>query len=254
MNDDESLATRRTVILLVVTALLIGATAVGMLRVHEERLTITEPAPGTTAAAEEATGAQADDRGVRRAAPDDLALREPQDPGGEGGGPRIEGPQVRGLPHVAPERVAIPSLEVDSFLIDLGLNGDGSLEVPADFDVAGWYAEGPYPGDTNSPPALIVGHVDSKRGPAIFFRLKQIEIGATIEVTREDGSVAVFEVVDAKQHPKNSLPTDELYARRMPSELVLVTCTGEFNREAGSYLDNFVVTARLDREASLERS
>lgn len=154
------------------------------------------------------------------------------------------------LPHAEPVRVEIPELGIASELVRLGLNPDGSLQVPEDFDLAGWYADGPAPGDTEAPPAVIVGHVDSTTGPAIFYRLRELVPGQRIDVTREDGSVAVFRVRDAVQYPKAALPTDEVYATRSPSELVLITCSGAFDRAARSYLDNFVVTASLDREAS----
>lgn len=253
-DDTPNYAMRRALVLIMAVALLVTVVAIAVLNQRRDQLVITGPAPtaaNPTPADTPSEDSLADATGVRRGNAADIDGPEDAD---DRDGPLIEAPEVLGLPRVAPERVAIPSLDVESFLIDLGLNDDGTLEVPADFSVAGWYADGPHPGATNSPPALIVGHVDSKAGPAIFFRLKQIEIGATIEVTREDGTIGIFEVVTAEQHPKDSLPTDEIYARRTPSELVLVTCTGEFNSEAGSYLDNFVVTARLDREASLAAS
>ncbi|MBW3658914.1 MAG: sortase [Actinobacteria bacterium] len=147
--------------------------------------------------------------------------------------------------------VAIPALDIQSPLVRLGLETDtGALEVPTDYALAGWYADGPYPGQANGPPAVIVGHVDSLTGPAVFFRLREIQPDTEIHVTRADGSTAVFRVVDAQQYPKAALPDAEVYARRQPAELVLITCTGQFDDRTGSYLDNFVVTARLDPEAS----
>ncbi len=164
--------------------------------------------------------------------------------------PPVQLPADRGMLHVPPVRVEIPKVAVASDLVDLHLNPGGSLQVPKDYDVAGWYADGPYPGDATSPPAIIVGHVDSTTGPAVFFRIRELVKGDEILVTRRDGSVAVFVVRDAVQYPKSNLPTREVYRDRGPSELVLITCTGDFDRDANSYLDNFVVTARLDREAS----
>nr|WP_274387857.1 class F sortase [Salsipaludibacter albus] len=159
-------------------------------------------------------------------------------------------PVPAGLPHAEPVRIAIPDLGITSELVRLGLNPDGSLQVPEDFDLAGWYADGPAPGDAEAPPAVIVGHVDSTTGPAVFHRLRELVVGQRVDVTREDGSVAVFRVRDTVQYPKAALPTDEVYATRSPSELVLITCSGAFDRAARSYLDNFVVTASLDPEAS----
>lgn len=165
--------------------------------------------------------------------------------------PPAEPPTVRGMAPSAPASVAIPALDIESPLIRLGLEADtGALQVPGDHAVAGWYADGPYPGEANGPPAVIVGHVDSLTGPAVFYRLREIERDTEIHVTRADGSTAVFRVVDAHQYSKAALPAAEVYARRQPAELILITCTGQFDEQTRSYLDNFVVTARLDPAAS----
>lgn len=152
--------------------------------------------------------------------------------------------------HVPPVKIDIPAIDVSSSLVELGLNPDNSLQVPSDYAKAGWYTGGAYPGDAGGPPALIVGHVDNKEGPAIFYALNQLEVGDEIRVDRTDGTTAVFVVYDARQYPKTALPTDEIYRERDESELVLITCTGDFDPQAGSYLDNYVVTARLDPELS----
>ncbi len=162
----------------------------------------------------------------------------------------IEGPADRGMLHVEPSNVVIPRIGVISDLVDLGLNPDNSLEVPEDYSKAGWFTQGSYPGDLGGPPALIVGHVDNKEGPAVFYALNQLKIGDEVLVGRDDGSTAVFVVYDGQQFPKDTLPTEEIYGDREGSEIVLITCTGEFNPEAGSYLDNYVVRAKLDPKRS----
>ncbi len=172
---------------------------------------------------------------------------------GEDGEPKnasIEGPAERGMLHIEPTTVVIPRIGVISDLVDLGLNPDNSLEVPEDYSKAGWFTQGSYPGDLGGPPALIVGHVDNEEGPAVFYALDQLKIGDEILVGRDDGSTAVFVVYDGQQFPKESLPTEEIYGDRDGSEVVLITCTGEFNAEAGSYLDNYVVRAKLDPKRS----
>ncbi|MGB5952364.1 MAG: class F sortase, partial [Ornithinimicrobium sp.] len=187
---------------------------------------------------------------------DDTDVGEAASPGSDAPAPRfdpdaaIQAPANRGMLHVKPISVAIPRIDVSSTLVNLGLNADNSLEVPEDYSKAGWYDRGSYPGDKGGPPALIVGHVDNSEGPAVFYELDQLKIGDEILVTRADGSTAVFVVYDGEQFPKNSLPTDEIYADRKGSELVLITCSGDFDVEAGSYLDNYVVRAKLDRERS----
>lgn len=169
---------------------------------------------------------------------------------GESRGASIEGPASRGMLHVEPTNVVIPRIGVISDLVDLGLNPDNSLEVPEDYSKAGWFTGGSYPGDLGGSPALIVGHVDNKEGPAVFYALDQLKIGDEILVGRADGSTAVFVIYDGQQFPKDTLPTDEIYGDRKGSELVLITCTGEFNPQTGHYLDNYVVRAKLDPERS----
>lgn len=211
--------------------------------------------------AESAAAAGSDPVVDNQASPDvDVAAADPDSPppapGSDAPAPRfdpdasIQAPANRGMLHVKPISVAIPRIDVSSSLVKLGLNSDNSLQVPEDYSKAGWYTPGSYPGDSGGPPALIVGHVDNSEGPAVFYKLNKLKIGDEILVTRTDGSTAVFVVYDGQQYPKNSLPTDEIYADRKGSEIVLITCTGDFDVEAGSYLDNYVVRAKLDRERS----
>ncbi len=161
---------------------------------------------------------------------------------------------VASLARAEPVAVDIPAIEVSTPLVDLGLNSDGTLEVPVDFSKAGWFTGGNAPGDPEGPPALLAGHVDDRTDPAVFFRLPELEIGDEVLVTRADNSVAVFTVSDRRQYPKDALPTDEIYAPVDESEVVLITCTGAFDETAGSYLDNLVVRATLDMARSLEET
>lgn len=154
------------------------------------------------------------------------------------------------LLHVRPTAVAIPSVGIDSALVDLGLDPDRTLRAPTDYARAGWYAGGSYPGDTDSVPAIIAGHVDSWNGPAVFYPLAKVKVGQQILVGRADGSVAVFDVYAAHRYAKDAFPTDTVYAPTARSELRVITCTGTFDRDRRSYLDNLVLFARLNPGAS----
>lgn len=168
--------------------------------------------------------------------------------------PQVVSPVVTSLARAEPVAIDIPVIEVSSSLVDLGLNGDGTLEVPVDFAKAGWFTGGNYPGDPQGPPGLIAGHVDDVNGPAVFYRLTELAVGAEVLITRADNTVAVFAVTESQQYPKDALPTDEIYAPVGDSEIVLITCTGDFDQSARSYQDNFVVRATLDMARSLEES
>ncbi|MCW2541176.1 MAG: Peptidase sortase [Frankiales bacterium] len=142
-----------------------------------------------------------------------------------------------------PVRLRIPSIGVDTTLQALGLLSNGTLQSPTEWQRAGWYSRGVRPGSTG--PAVIAGHVDSVSGPAVFFRLHELVVGAKVEVTRGDGSIVRFVVSSVRSYPKNAFPTQAVYGPTALPELRLITCTGDFDYKARSYLDNLVVTADL---------
>ncbi len=142
-----------------------------------------------------------------------------------------------------PVRIDIPKIHVTSSLDRLGRAADGTVEVPSDWQVAGWYAPGPRPGDPGS--AVILGHVDSKSGPAVFYRLRELDRGDEIRVARADGSTVRFIVERTQQYPKGRFPTDEVYYPTLTPALRLVTCGGAFDPTAGHYRSNIIVFATL---------
>ena len=144
-----------------------------------------------------------------------------------------------------PQRVKIPSIGVDSSLIGLRQQRDGALEVPQDFAQAGWYRQGTKPGDTG--PAVLVGHVDSHEGPAVFFRLRELKRDDRITVVRTDGSKVSFAVYASERVAKNDFPTSRVYGDTRGPELRVLTCGGRFDPVTKHYEDNIVVYARQVR-------
>jgi hypothetical protein len=141
-----------------------------------------------------------------------------------------------------PVSVEIPSLGITSDLVDLQMGADGKLQAPTDFGTAGWFAAGPQPGQPG--PAVIAGHVDSRAGPAIFFRLSELQPQSVVLVHREDGSTVTFSVVETEQYPKDAFPSTKVYGPTPGPELRLITCGGVFDAARHSYRDNIVVYAR----------
>ena len=146
------------------------------------------------------------------------------------------------LPPSVPVSVQIPAIGVDSELMDLGLEPDGTLEVPPDGFPAGWYTGAPTPGERG--PAIIAGHVDWQ-GPGVFYDLHSLSPGDQVTVSRADGSAAVFRVTRVQQYSKDAFPTEEVYGDIDHAGLRLITCGGVFNRQTGSHDDNIVVFAEL---------
>jgi sortase (surface protein transpeptidase) len=153
----------------------------------------------------------------------------------------VAGPEPDDRPAAHPVALEIPRIGLDAQLIELGLDDDRGLEVPDDPDVPGWYTGGPRPGDEG--PAVIAGHVDSYRGPAVFWQLPELEPGDEILVHGEDGSTIRFAVERLGRWPKDDFPTEQVYVHADGAELRLITCGGAFDEAARSYRDNIVVFA-----------
>ena len=157
-------------------------------------------------------------------------------------GPIVAPPQsANPRPVAAPVSLTIPVIGVDTKLITLGLNPNGTLQVPSTTAVAGWYTGGPRPGAIGS--AIIVGHVDNYRGPGVFFRLRTLKRGDKVYVRRADGTLAVFRVTLVQEYPKDHFPTESVYGPTPDAELRLITCGGTFDSTTGHYLSNYIVYA-----------
>ena len=186
------------------------------------------------------TAAAAEDRGPPPAG--SAASGAPSGAGSAAGSFR----SVRHYDAVAePVRLRIPAASVDTRLQRLGRAADGTVEVPDDFGVAGWFGEGPRPGQAG--PAVILGHLDSRTGPGVFVALPGLAPGAQVVVDRADGSSVAFRVSRRLRVPKAEFPTDLVYGATLEPSLRLVTCGGSFDRETGSYRDNVVVYADPER-------
>ncbi|MCZ2819559.1 class F sortase [Modestobacter sp. VKM Ac-2977] len=142
-----------------------------------------------------------------------------------------------------PIRVQIPAIGVDSELMDLGLQADGTMEVPAGGFPAGWYTGAPTPGERG--PAVLAGHVDWGGAPGVFAELRDVVPGDEITVSRADGSTAVFAVREVGQYDKDDFPTAAVYGDLDHAGLRVITCGGTFDELADSYRDNTVVFADL---------
>jgi sortase (surface protein transpeptidase) len=142
-----------------------------------------------------------------------------------------------------PVRIVIPAIGVSAAVIPLHLNPNRTLQVPRNFAQAGWFVGGPEPGENGA--AVIVGHVDSKSGPAVFYRLRALRRGDVIKVVQKGGSSLRFVVRSMRKVPKKRFPTKLVYGRTATPTLRLITCDGRFDRSIGHYVDNYVVFASL---------
>ncbi|MEK7638680.1 MAG: class F sortase [Patescibacteria group bacterium] len=147
-------------------------------------------------------------------------------------------------PNLFPVSLRIPKISVEAaFEEPLGLRSNGEIEVPKMFDTVGWYQHGPVPGSIG--PAVVLGHVDSYRGPAVFYSLGQLTEGDEVFITLSGGREARFVVEKSEVYPQSAFPTAEVYGDIEYAGLRLITCSGQYSRSADRYSHNRVVYARL---------
>ncbi|MFD6277052.1 class F sortase [Streptomyces sp. NPDC060209] len=144
----------------------------------------------------------------------------------------------------APTRLTVPSLGIDSVLLRLGLNEDGTVEVPPAEKgmTAGWYAGGAVPGEPGA--AVLIGHNDTRFGKAVFHDLHTIAKGADIAVSDGGGDETHFRVTGTETVSKNAFPSEKVYGATDERVLRLITCDGAFDA-AGHPVDNLIVYATL---------
>lgn len=148
------------------------------------------------------------------------------------------------LTAAVPTVLSIPKIKLETtFEEPLGLNPDGTAAVPESYTKVGWYKNGPTPGELG--PAVILGHVDSFEGPAVFFSLGQLEVGDDIFITRADGSTAHFVVSELERNEQAEFPTAKVYSDLNYAGLRLITCSGTFVKGEQRYTHNLIVYAKL---------
>ncbi|UFU06566.1 sortase domain-containing protein [Ruania halotolerans] len=201
----------------------------------------TAPAPTSAGQVEEIP---AQDAPTAEPSPTPSPTTEPTEPT-EAAEPEAE---PASLPASEPTVVSVPAIGVDAELMDLGLQDNGLIEVPP-YNLGsppGWYVHSPTPGEIG--PSVVLGHRNGiEGGPGIFADLPQLEVGDSIEVAREDGSVATFTVYRTELFDKSreGFPTLEVYGNTTEAEIRLITCDG-LNDATGVLEDNFIAYGVLD--------
>ncbi|MER5322780.1 class F sortase [Streptosporangium roseum] len=161
---------------------------------------------------------------------------------GKGGWPRAL-PRFPGAS--GPVALVVPRAEVNAPVTPIESGVDGALEPPSldQADLAGWDRLGPAPGEPGS--AVVVGHLDTRTGPAVFAGLSRVRKGDAVVVTREDGTAAVFRVSAIERVRKSAFPVKKVYGSLPHPTIRLVTCGGAYDVERHSYDDNLIVYGDL---------
>jgi len=153
----------------------------------------------------------------------------------------VEAPEPEAEPVANPTAIRLPSIDVDSPIVNVGLEDDGGMEIPDDISTTGWYELGVAPGEATGT-AVISGHVDSReQGRGAFWNLRRMDVDDLVTVDHADGTTSQWRVVARTSYAKDELPIADIFTRFGEPRLVLITCDGYFDRGARSYSDNVVV-------------
>jgi sortase (surface protein transpeptidase) len=152
-------------------------------------------------------------------------------------------PEDAGNTSVQPTGIYIKTLKINAPIVPVGLAPDDTLQVPEDEKAVGWYIYGALPGDVGT--SVITGHLDTTYGPAVFWHLKNLRPGDSIEISRSDGSKASFRVDSLQEYSQDNFPIEQVYGKTDSASLRLITCSGTYNKKLGRYSNNLVVYASL---------
>jgi hypothetical protein len=149
------------------------------------------------------------------------------------------------LPRSTPIQLAVPSIGLTAPLLGLGLDGKGAPELPpfSQPRTAGWLRDSVTPGEAGT--AVLVGHVDTHTGPAVLWNLSAVRPGARVEVSRLDGTTALFTVDELRTFPRTRFPSARVYGAGPDAQLRIITCGGAFDRAHQEYTGNVVLFAHL---------
>ncbi|MDQ1674205.1 MAG: hypothetical protein QOC98_2767 [Frankiaceae bacterium] len=167
-----------------------------------------------------------------------VVLAPPADQTGTSGEAAQRSTATGGLPRSTPTAISIPAIGVRSGLEHLGENPDHSIEVPHSFQSAGWFTDSVTPGQTG--PMVILGHVDSRSGPGVFFRLGDLRPGDLVTVPRADGQQVNYQITGVREYAKDAFPTLTVYANTPVPTIRLITCGGQFDAATGHYKSNVI--------------
>lgn len=145
---------------------------------------------------------------------------------------------------IVPARLFIASIGVNASVESVGKDAKGAMKTPSSFTTVAWYSLGSSPGEAGN--AVIDGHVNNALTKAgVFEHLSDIAMGATIQVADAAGHTLSYRVRDIEDYSTEDAPTDVIFSRTGPSQLVLITCAGDWDAKAHSFNKRLVVFASL---------
>ncbi|MGI2329093.1 class F sortase [Planococcus sp. YIM B11945] len=143
---------------------------------------------------------------------------------------------------IKPDTLSIPAIGVEAKVLHLGVTDNGEMDVPNTIDDVSWFEPGYKPGENGR--AAIAGHVDGRNGPAIFWDLAKLEAGDEILIEGEKEQLR-FNVYAMESVALDLADIDSIFGYRSTPELILITCSGDYNHDRGTREERLIVYAKL---------
>ena len=143
-----------------------------------------------------------------------------------------------------PRYLKIPKLGVYARVLQVGLTKDGALGTPNNVYDTAWYTGSAKPGQPGA--MLIDGHVSSWTAHGVFYGIKTLAAGDSIQVVRGDGAVLNYQVVSTQVYPAGNVDMQAAVTPVTASKpgLNLITCTGQVIRGTSEFNERVVVFAQ----------
>ncbi|UXH46042.1 class F sortase [Rossellomorea vietnamensis] len=144
---------------------------------------------------------------------------------------------------IKPTFLSIPKLGLEAPIKEFGLDKNGNMELPKNGKDVAWFEPGFQPGEKGN--AVLAGHVDDEKKPAVFFELKTLEPGDEIHLQGESGETLTFVVREKVAYDKDDAPLRKIFGPSEKRMLNLITCTGYFDHDIHNYVERLVVYTEL---------
>lgn len=145
-----------------------------------------------------------------------------------------------------PKKIVIQKINVDAYVQKAGVDQNKKVAVPNNVHLAAWFTESVRPGENGL--SIIDGHVSGRKTEGVFKNLKNLQKGDTFNIERGNGTKLTFKVFETRTVPEGEAATI-LFSQnpKVLSQLNLITCGGEFNKQSGQYKDRVIVLSELQK-------
>ena len=147
-----------------------------------------------------------------------------------------------------PRYLSIDAIRLwNSRILPMGVNEDGALDTPRNIFDVGWYESSGKPGEGKT--IVIDGHNGGPHVYGVFKRLPDLGAGDIIVIERGDGLKYHYSVVENNEIPLSESDKYMTVAMKSPEKgkesLTLISCSGEWSQQQGTYLSRQFVRAIL---------